>query len=112
MNRTEQETRIETILFDLIKNAGNMLQVQFISKDYTYNNGEKYPTKSIACKQGLVVKLTLIEPITPIELDQFGEAIIMAETLIKMVENERIYECQNPNFYKAIYAKFNHLNYK
>lgn len=110
MKRTEQEQRLETALFELIKNAGNMLRVEFISNDRSYRDsrdGEKI--KSIAYKQEGQVLLTLVEPVVPIELDQWAEAIVKAEELVGMVEMERAYEYQNPNYFKSITAKFRYL---
>lgn len=106
MERTEQEKKIETALFQLIETAGNMLRLEFISSTRPSSNREE---KTGVRRDYDIIYLTLKEPSFPIDLDEWAEAIVKAEHLVGKIEKERIHERQNPNFFKAVIAKYTHL---
>lgn len=111
--RTPQEERIEKALFELIKNAGKFLTVNFIAKsDLQMSSRAESEKKTQAYKWNTRVTLNLIEPTNPAELNEWADAIIKAEELVDGLIKERYHEYQNPNYFKAIIAKYNGLENK
>lgn len=108
--RTTQEQKIEEALFELIKNAGKLLRVYFVSQDEIVRNGRVMKTS--VNKYDLTVALHLVEPTNPAELNEWADAIVKAEELIEGLIKERYHEYQNPNYFKAIIAKYNGLEYQ
>lgn len=108
--RTKQEEKLEKALFELVKNAGSMLDVYLYSQqEAVRENRSGQKIKSTATKDYNKVILTLVEPTTPAELNEWAEAIVKAEELVEMVLAERMHEYQNPNYFRSILAKFNDL---
>lgn len=101
MYNQTQQTVID-YLFPLVVNAGNMLKVILQSQgDRTY--------KTEVIKKPDIVLLYLVEPVLPGDYQEWCEAIATAEMYVGMIEQERRYEENNPNFFKAVVARFNNI---
>lgn len=107
--RTEQETRLEKALFDLIDNAGSMLNVEFVDSHSSYRNQREEKQKSVAIKKQGFVQLILVEPTSQLELDEWAQAIVRAEVFVGLIEEERIYDNNHPNYFLSILSKFRNL---
>lgn len=108
--RTEQELIIDKSLFSLIDKAGNNIVVDFISREKLCRDNRLESDSSVAYRVDGKVILILIEPSCPLDLDEWGEAIVKAEELLEMIELEMSHECNNPNFFKATVSKFRYIN--
>lgn len=109
MRRTEQENRLEEALFNLIKNAGSMLRVELFSMQHYQEQGGHNKHISYAIKNDTNVVLRLVEPTCPNDLNNWAEAIVRAEEFVQMIIDERLHEYQNPNYFKAILAKYKYI---
>jgi hypothetical protein len=104
---TEQQSRLMSAIISLQSNAPNIVSFRFMSKQRDGSSSK--PSKAEALREGYRVYVYLPEAYTPIELDQWAEAIVNAEDLVGLIEKEKAHEQQNPNFFKAISAKINNL---
>lgn len=96
---TDQQQKITDALLKLPK---DLIEVVFIYRDDCGRNKEK--TRAVKNSGG--VRLYLVEPENPFDLSEWAEAIVRAEELAQIVEDERTWEMKNPDFFKALYAKY------
>ena len=96
----EKEQKIEKALFDLLKNHGDIINLEL---KYHYSSGDEKMNKVEKCNFGIYIKL--IEPRTDKELDDWAEKIALAESYVNQVRDEIAHECNHPNFFKRIMHK-------
>ncbi len=103
--RSAQENRVENFLFRLLGDSRKNLLVAFRRRDEVERRDFKLETK-VTRSGSSDVHLVLVEPESDENLDKWGEAIIKAEVLLGIIEKEQLHEISNPNFFKAMQAKY------
>lgn len=103
--RSAQENRVENFLFDLLGVSRKNLFVSFRRRDEVERMDIRLESK-VTRRGSSDVHLVLVEPDSSEDLDKWGEAIIKAEVLLGIIEKEQLHEISNPNFFKAMQAKY------
>ena len=107
--RTEQESRLEKELEDLTRNFPQYIRIEFIPADESEMLLQERSRKikgTQAFRQARQVHLVLFETSTESGLNEWADAIIKAGELVGQLESEVSWEKTNPNFFKAMKAKF------
>lgn len=101
MESASVEEKAENLLLQLVKIGDGFVSINFISRQEA--RGQE--SKSFIEYGDRHVRLSLVEPLCPADLDAWVELIISVEERINLLEKERAHDYTNPNFFKRIRAK-------
>lgn len=103
MNLEETKKRIENFVLELDRNFPNIIKFEFYSHDSLRSRDY---TESNFVREGKSIIVRIVDPKSFSDFEKLADILVMAELAVAEVEAEYNYECNHPDFTKALSAKY------